>query len=158
MTTDDETSTTGAANWLVSHGRHCLDLWEVKFKNTPVDCQPGRFMTTSLRCLVKNVAGNVIFASLQERCGSVTKLSNRCINFGWKSQEPNVPARCWFHITLFYLTSQQCVRVFGGVRSSLHQSHSQEVHLRESRRQNWRGIRKQCFTGRRRALLFQHTL
>lgn len=52
---------------------------------------------------------------------------------------------------LFYLSSEQRVRVFGGVCSSVHQSHSQEVHLRESWRQNWRRIRKQCFTGRGRA-------
>lgn len=54
-----------------------------------------------------------------------------------------------------YFTSEQRVRVFGGVCSSIHQSHSQEVHLRESRCENWRGIRKQCFTGERQGGVFQ---
>lgn len=58
---------------------------------------------------------------------------------------------------VFNLASEHCVRVFGTVCSSLHQSHSQEVHLREGRRQDWRGIRKQCFTGTRRALYVTHT-
>lgn len=58
---------------------------------------------------------------------------------------------------VFNLASEHCVRVFGTVCSSLHQSHSQEVHLREGRRQDWRGIRKQCFTGKRRALYVKHT-
>lgn len=33
---------------------------------------------------------------------------------------------------IFYLPRRRCVRVFGGVCSSIHQSNSQEVHLRES--------------------------
>lgn len=51
-----------------------------------------------------------------------------------------------------YLPSKRGVRVFGGVCSSLHQSNSQEVHLREGWRQNWRRIRKQCFTGKSKSV------